>query len=64
MRQAAAQMKKLNTSQTVRDSPADLKSQAQAKSAASGNENDFATDFVIGALLYSLFGSSRCEAVN
>ena len=64
MRPAATQMKKSKSSAQVRGSAADLKSSIQAESVALANENHPATDFIIGALLFSLLSSNRCEAVN
>ena len=65
MRPTAAKMKKSKDYDQARKSRSDLKSSAQTKSSAIlRNENDWAADFIVGALLYSLLGSSRSESVS
>ena len=44
--------------------PAKTRSKLLTKSELAGNENDAATDFVVGALLYSLFASNRREIIS
>ena len=43
---------------------AKTRSKLLTKSELAGNENDAATDFVVGALLYSLFASNRREIIS
>ena len=64
MRQAVAPLKKSKGSDQVRGTKEDLKSQAQAVAVTSSDENLFAANFVIGALLFWLLGSHRNETIK
>ena len=57
-------MKKLNGQEPMHDSLADSKPQVLTKISTSRNEENSAEVFIIGALLFSLFSSTRSEAVS
>ncbi|MBS1787519.1 MAG: hypothetical protein JST85_07355 [Acidobacteria bacterium] len=57
-------MKKLNSPELMQDSSADSNPSVSTTSPTSRNENDSAEGFIIGALLFSLLGSTRSEAVS
>ena len=68
MRQGTATAKvktaRSSTQMKAQVKPAKTRSKLLTKSELAGNENDAATDFVVGALLYSLFASNRCEIIG
>ena len=57
-------MKNPNREVEVLILPRDLNSVAQTKSITSESENDWAADFIVGALLYSLLDSSNGEIIS
>lgn len=57
-------MKNPNREVEVLILPRDLNSVAQTKSITSESENDWAADFIVGALLYSLLGSNKGEIIS
>lgn len=59
MRSTATKMKKSKGYDLAQGSQAESKSTAQVRSAALNKKQDWAADFVIGALLYSLVASSQ-----
>lgn len=64
MRSTVVQKKPSKRFDEAHSSSSDLQPPLQTKSAMSEKENDWAADFLIGALLYSLFSSSKSQAVS